>query len=130
MLVEIIPAPQPIPRIDFPVNHNTYPNDCQNVACTKIDGCYRPGTWVIIMNEFNEVEEEFIPQEYHVCTTCNEKAKKSYSGMKIFSRREAKPILKKVVAAVHARIDVATSALLTWVKKPKPEKKKEEKSYQ
>ena len=128
MPVEIIPAPQPIPGIDFPVDHNTYPNDCENVACTKVDSRYRPGTWVIITNEFNEAEEEFIPQEYHVCTTCNEKAKKSFNGMKIFSWRQAEPILKKRVAAVHTRIDVATLALLTWVKKPKVEKK-EEKSF-
>ncbi|KAF8634189.1 hypothetical protein AX14_010679 [Amanita brunnescens Koide BX004] len=128
MPVEIIPAPQPIPGIDFPVDHKTYPNDCENVACTKVDGRYQPGTWVIITNEFDEAEEEFIPQEYHVCDTCNDKAKKSFNGMKIFSRRQAKPILKKVLAAVHAGIDVATSAPLTWVKKPKQEKK-EEKSF-
>ncbi|KAF8641367.1 hypothetical protein AX14_009902 [Amanita brunnescens Koide BX004] len=128
MPVEIIPAPQPIPGINFPVDHDTYPNDCENVACTKVDGRYRPGTWVIITNEFDEIEEEFIPEEYHVCDTCNDKAKKSFNGMKIFSRRQAEPILKKVVAAVHARIDVATSTPLTWVKKPKQEKK-EEKSF-
>ena len=128
MPVEIILAPQPIPGIDFPVDHDTYPNDCENVACTKVDSRYPPGTWVIITNEFDEVEEEFILQEYHVCTTCNEKAKKNFNGMKIFSRRQAKPILKKVIAAVHARIDVATSEPLTWVKKPKQEKK-EEKSF-
>ena len=125
MPVEIIPAPQPIPGIDFPVNHDTYPNDCENVACTKMDGCYRPGTWVIITNEFDKAEEEFIPQEYHVCTTCNEKAKKSFNGMKIFSRRQAEPILKKVMAAVQTRIDVAMSVPLTWVKKPKTEKKEQ-----
>ncbi|KAF8666336.1 hypothetical protein AX14_006485 [Amanita brunnescens Koide BX004] len=128
MPVEIILAPQPIPGIDFPVDHDTYPNDCENVACTKMDGQYRPGTWVIITNEFDEAEEEFIPQEYHVCNTCNDKAKKSFNGMKIFSRRQAEPILKKVIAAVHARIDMATSTPLTWVKKPKQEKK-EEKSF-
>ncbi|KAF8695678.1 hypothetical protein AX14_001745 [Amanita brunnescens Koide BX004] len=128
MLVEIILAPQPIPRINFPVDHNTYPNDCKNVACTKVDSRYRPRTWVIITNELDEAEEEFIPQEYHVCTTCNEKAKNSFNGMKIFSRRQAKPILKKIKAAVHARIDVATSIPLTWEKKPKIEKK-EEKSF-
>ncbi|KAF8661402.1 hypothetical protein AX14_007253 [Amanita brunnescens Koide BX004] len=48
--------------------------------------------------------------------------------MKIFSQRQAEPILKKVVAAVHARIDIATSTPLTWVRKPKQEKK-EEKSF-
>ena len=128
MPVEIIPAPQPIPGIDFPVDHDTYPNDCENVACTKVDGRYRPGTWVIITNEFDEIEEEFIPEEYHVCDTCNDKAKKSFNGMKIFSRRQAEPILKKVMAAVHARIDVAMSTPLTWVRKPKQEKK-EEKSF-
>ena len=63
MPVEIIPAPQPIPGIDFPVDHDTYPNDCENVACTKVDSRYRPGTWVIITNEFDEIEEEFIPEE-------------------------------------------------------------------
>ena len=128
MPVEIIPAPQPIPGIDFPVDHDTYPNDCENVACTKVDGRYRPGTWVIITNEFDEIEEEFIPEEYHVCDTCNDKAKKSFNGMKIFSRRRAEPILKKVMAAVHARVDIAMSTPLTWVKKPKQEKK-EEKSF-
>ena len=128
MLVEIIPAPQPIPGIDFSVNHDTYPNDCENMACTKVDGRYRPRTWVIITNEFDEAEEEFIPQEYHMCTMCNEKAKKSFNGMKIFSRRQAEPILKKVMAVVHARIDVATLAPLIWEKKPKQERK-EEKSF-
>ncbi|KAF8641615.1 hypothetical protein AX14_009866 [Amanita brunnescens Koide BX004] len=128
MPVEVIPAPQPIPGIDFPVDHKTYPNNCENVACTKVDDRYRPGTWVIITNEFDEAEEEFIPQEYHVCDTCNDRAKKSFNGMKIFSRRKAEPILKKIAAAVHARIDVATSVPLTWVKKPKQEKK-EEKSF-
>ena len=48
--------------------------------------------------------------------------------MKIFSRRQAEPILKRIMAAVHARINVVTSAPLTWVKKPKTEKK-EEKSF-
>ena len=129
MPVEIIPVPKPTPGIDFPVNHETYPNNCENVACTKIDGRYQPGTWVIITNKFDKVEEEFIPQEYHVCTMCNKKAKKSFNGMKIFSWREVKPMLKKALAVVHARIDVATLAPLTWVKKPKPEKKKEEKSF-
>ena len=128
MPVEIILAPQPTPGINFPVDHKTYPNDCENVACTKVDGRYRPRTWVIITNEFDEVEEEFIPQEYHMCTMCNEKAKKSFNGMKIFSWREAELILKKITAAVHDKIDVATSAPLTWVKKPKQEKK-EEKSF-
>ena len=64
-----------------------------------------------------------------MCTMCNEKAKKSFNGMKIFSQREAVPVLKKVVAAVHTRINIATSAPLTWARKPKPEKKKEEKSF-
>ena len=128
MPVKIIPVPQPIPGIDFPVDHDSYPNNCENVACTKVDGRYQPGTWVIITNEFDEAEEEFIPQEYHVCDTCNDKAKKSFNGMRIFSRRPTEPILKKVMAAVHARIDVATSAPLTWVKKPKQEKK-EQKSF-
>ena len=128
MPVEIIPAPQPTPGINFPVDHDTYPNDCENVACTKVDGRYQPGTWVIITNEFDETEEEFIPQEYHVCDTCNDKAKKSFNEMKIFSRRKAEPILKKVRAAVHARIDVATSTPLTWERKPKKEMK-EEKSF-
>ena len=63
-----------------------------------------------------------------MCNTCNDRAKKSFNGMKIFSRRKAEPILKKVKAAVHARIDVAASAPLTWVKRPKQEKK-EEKSF-
>ncbi|KAF8699732.1 hypothetical protein AX14_000914 [Amanita brunnescens Koide BX004] len=43
-------------------------------------------------------------------------------------RREAEPILKKIMAAVHTRINVAMSAPLTWVKKPKQEMK-EEKSF-
>ena len=64
-----------------------------------------------------------------MCTMCNERAKKSFNGMKIFSQREAKLILKKTLAVVHARINVATSAPLTWAKKPKTEKKKEEKSF-
>ena len=28
------------PRINFPVNHDTYPHDCENTACTKIGDRY------------------------------------------------------------------------------------------
>ena len=73
---------KPIPGINFPVNHETYPNDCENTACKKLGGCYRPGLWVIITQEFDESEEEFFENENYVCAECAEGAKKSFMGTK------------------------------------------------
>ncbi|KAF8688266.1 hypothetical protein AX14_003482, partial [Amanita brunnescens Koide BX004] len=39
-------------------------------------------------------------------------------------QREAEPMLKKAVAKIHARIDVATLTLMTWIKR-EPKKKSE-----
>ena len=51
--------------IDFPANHETYPHDCENTACMKISGQYRPGLWVITTQNFDE-------DDYHICTECVE----------------------------------------------------------
>ena len=45
--------------IDFPINHAIYPHNHQNTACTKIDCWYRPGSWVITMQNFNKSDDDF-----------------------------------------------------------------------
>jgi hypothetical protein len=58
MPVTVTPVAKPVAGIDFPVNHEMFPNDCESIGCTKIEGQYRPGSWVLITNEYNEYEEE------------------------------------------------------------------------
>ena len=40
MLVTVTPLTKPIPGIDFPIDHDTYPNDCKNAACKKLGSHY------------------------------------------------------------------------------------------
>jgi hypothetical protein len=58
MLVTVTPVAKPVAGIDFPVNHETFPNDCESVGCKKIEGWYRPRSWVLITNEYDKDEEE------------------------------------------------------------------------
>ena len=118
MPVTVTPLTKPIPGIDFPVNHDTYPNDCKNVACKKLSGHYRPGSWVIITQEFDESEEEFFENENYVCAECAEGAKKSFMGNKILRRHEVEPVLKNVAPP---KAEIAVSKPLAWVMRPKRE---------
>ena len=114
MLVIITPVKKLVPGMDFPVNHETYPNDCENVTCTKIGGRYRPRSWVIITNEWDDSENEFTEFENFVCMECNKRNKKSLNGSKIQRRYEAEPVLKKEELT---RVAMATSKPLAWVKR-------------
>ena len=118
MPVTVTPLAKPIPGIDFPVDHDTYPNDCENAACTKIGGRYRPGSWVIITQEFDEFKDEFFETENYVCTECASGAKKSFMGYKILRRHEVEMVLK---SAAPVKAEVAVSKPLTWAVRPKKE---------
>ena len=118
MLVTVTLLTKPIPRIDFPVNHDTYPNDCENAACKKLGGRYRPGPWVIFTQEFVESEEEFFENKNHVCAECTEGAKKSFMGNKILRRHEVEPVLKNVAPP---KAEIMVSKPLAWVMRPKKE---------
>ena len=118
MPVMVTPLTKPIPGIDFPIDHDTYPNDCENAACTKLGGRYRPGSWVIITQEFDESEEEFLANENYVCAECTEGAKKSFMGNKILRRHEVEPVLKNMAPP---KAEIVVSKLLAWVMRPKKE---------
>jgi hypothetical protein len=113
MPVTVTPVAKPVAGIDFPVNHETFPNDCESVGCTKIEGRYRPGSWVLITNEYDEYEEENF-----VCTECSEKCKRSFNGQKVLNRKEVMPVLKEKVLI---KGDIAVSKPLAWVMRPKKE---------
>jgi DNA-binding transcriptional MerR regulator len=118
MPVTVTPVAKPVAGIDFPVNHETFPNDCESVGCTKIEGRYRPGSWVLITNEYDEYEEENFEIENFVCTECSEKCKRSFNGQKVLKRKEVMPVLKEKVLI---KGDIAVSKPLTWVMRPKKE---------
>ena len=118
MPVVITPVKKLIPGMDFPIDHNTFPNDCENVACKKLDNRYRPGSWIIITNEWDDSEHEFTEFENFVCEECNERNKKSFNGARITRRYEAEPVLK---SKEPIRVTAAISKPLAWVKRtPKP----------
>jgi hypothetical protein len=116
MPVTVTPVAKPVAGIDFPVNHETFPNDCESVGCKKIEGRYRPGSWVLITNEYNEDEEENFEIENFVCTECSEKCKRSFNGQKVLKRKEVMPVLKEKVLI---KGDIAVSKPLAWVMRPK-----------
>jgi hypothetical protein len=118
MPVTVTPVAKPVAGIDFPVNHETFPNDCESVGCTKIEGRYRPGSWVLITNEYNEYEEENFEVENFVCIKCNEKCKRSFNGQKVLKRKEVMPVLKEKVLI---KGNIAVSKPLAWVMRPKKE---------
>jgi hypothetical protein len=118
MPVTVTPVAKPVAGIDFPVNHETFPNDCESVGCTKIEGRYRPGSWVLITNEYDEYEEENFEVENFVCTECSEKCKRSFNGQKVLNRKEVMPVLKEKVLI---KGDIAVSKPLAWVMRPKKE---------
>ena len=95
MPVVITPVTKKVPGMDFPINHKTYPNDCENVTCTKIEERYRPRSWVVITNKWDDGENEFSEMESYICVECNDKCKKSFNGSKILRKREAKLVLKE-----------------------------------
>jgi hypothetical protein len=88
MPVTVMLVAKPVAGIDFPVNHETFPNDCESVGCTKIEGRYKPGSWVLITNEYDEYEEENFEVENFVCTECSKKCKRSFNGQKVLKRKE------------------------------------------
>jgi hypothetical protein len=118
MPVTVTPVAKPVAGIDFPVNHETFPNDCESVGCTKIEGRYRPGSWVLITNEYDEYEEENFEVENFVCTECSEKCKRSFNGQKVLKRKEVMPVLKE---RALIKGDIAVSKPLAWVMRPKKE---------
>jgi hypothetical protein len=95
-----------------------FPNDCESVGCKKIEGWYRPGSWVLITNEYDEDEEENFEIENFVCTECSEKCKRSFNGQKVLKRKEVMPVLKEKVLI---KGDIAVSKPLAWVMRPKKE---------
>jgi hypothetical protein len=118
MPVTVTPVAKPVAGINFPVNHKMFPNDCESVGCKKIEGWYRPGSWVLITNEYDEDEEENFEIENFVCTECSEKCKRSFNGQKVLKRKEVMPVLKEKVLI---KGDIAVSKLLAWVMRPKKE---------
>jgi hypothetical protein len=118
MPVTVTPVAKPVAGIDFPVNHEMFPNDCESIGCTKIEGRYRPGSWVLITNEYNEYEEENFEVENFVCTECSEKCKRSFNGQRVLKRKEVMPVLKEKALT---KGDVAVSKPLAWVMRPKKE---------
>jgi hypothetical protein len=118
MPVTVTLVAKPVAGIDFPVNHETFPNDCESVGCTKIEGRYRPGSWVLITNEYDEYEEENFEVENFVCTECSEKCKRSFNGQKVLKRKEVMPVLKEKALI---KGDIAVSKPLAWVMRPKKE---------
>ena len=73
---------------------------------------------MIITQEFDESEEEFLENENYVCAECTEGAKKSFIGNKILRRHEVEPVLK---SAAPIKTEIAVSKPLTWVMRPKKE---------
>jgi hypothetical protein len=118
MPVTVTPVAKPVAGIDFPVNHEMFPNDCESVGCTKIEGRYRPGSWVLITNEYDKYEEENFEVENFVCTECNGKCKRSFNGQKVLKRKEVMPVLKE---RALIKGDIAVSKPLAWVMRPKKE---------
>jgi hypothetical protein len=118
MPVTVTPVAKPMAGVDFPVNHETFPNDCESVGCKKIEGWYRPGSWVLITNEYDKDEEENFEIENFVCTECSEKCKRSFNGQKVLKRKEVTPVLKEKVLI---KGDIAVSKPLTWIMRPKKE---------
>jgi hypothetical protein len=117
MPVTVTPVAKPVAGIDFPVNHETFPNDCESVGCTKIEGRYRPGSWVLITNKYDKYEENFEVENF-ICTECSEKCKRSFNRQKVLKRKEVMPVLKEKVLI---KGDVAVSKPLAWVMRPKKE---------
>jgi hypothetical protein len=115
MPVTVTPVAKPVAGIDFPVNHETFPNDCESVGCTKIEGRYRPGSWVLITNEYDEYEQENFEVENFVCTECSKKCKRSFNGQKVLKRKEVMPVLKEKALI---KGDIAVSKPLAWVMRP------------
>jgi hypothetical protein len=118
MPVTVTPVAKPVAGINFPVNHETFPNNCESVGCTKIEGRYRPRSWVLITNKYDKFEEENFEIENFVCTQCSEKCKRSFNGQGVLKRKEVMPVLKEKALI---KGDVVVSKLLAWVMRPKKE---------
>ena len=128
MPVTILPVVKKVPGIDFPINHETYPEDCENVACTKIDGRYQPGSWILVTQRWDDSEHDFMEVENYACVNCAERAKRSFNSERIIRRREVPPMamMRRGVKYLEEKTVVAVSKPLTWEMKPK-EKTFEEK---
>ena len=110
-----------VPGIDFPIDHETYPEDCENVACTKIEGRYRPGSWVSVTQRWDDSEEDFMEVENYTCIECAERSKKSFNTERIIRRQEVPPtaMMHHGVKYPEEKTVVAISKPLTWEMKPK-----------
>ena len=86
MLVTLLPVTKKVLGIDFPIDHNTYTEDCENITCTKIKGRYRPGSWILVTQRWDDSEEDFMEVENYTCVECAERSKKSFNGERIIRR--------------------------------------------
>ena len=128
MPATILPVVKKILGIDFPIDHETYPEDCENVACTKIEGRYRPGSWILVTQRWDDSEHDFMEVENYACIECAKRAKRSFNSERIIRRREVLPtaMICRGVKYLEEKTVVAVSKPLTWEMKPK-EKTYEEK---
>ena len=71
---------------------------CEGPAC----GGQGQATWILITQEYNEEEEEFIKIKFFVCNACNEKHKKKIDTRQITSQApyivETKTVSKEVIS--------------------------------
>ena len=121
MPVTVLLVAKKVPGIDFPIDHDTYPEDCENVACTKIEGRYRPGSWILVTQRWDDSEHDFMEVENYACVECAERAKKSFNSERIIRRREVPPtaMMRRGIKYPEEKTVVAVSKPLTWEMKPK-----------
>ena len=82
MPVTLLPVAKKVPGINFPIDHETYPKDCKNIACTKIAGRYRPRSWILVTQRWDDSEEDFMEVENYACIECVQKEVKDPSTVK------------------------------------------------
>ena len=121
MLVTILPVVKKVLGIDFPIDHKTYPEDCENVACTKIEGRYRLGSWILVTQRWDDSEHDFMEVENYACIECAERAKRSFNSERIVRRQEVLPTatMRHGVKYPEEKTVVAVSKPLIWEIKPK-----------
>ena len=57
---------------------------CENSSCPR--GSDEPATWTIIVEQFDEGNEEHYDRTFRACSACNRACKRSFLGFKIKSR--------------------------------------------